>query len=154
MSVETLILAPIVGMLVWFVQDRIQAFRDERRRLQDVRRGIYLKALEPVIRALAGGKNPKQRAAAVKQISSFEHRRTMYELNFIGSDEVIRANNALMQSVFSFGDGENDTINILNQWADLVLAIRRDLGSKRTKLEPVDMLAGQITDIEKLLPLK
>ena len=37
-------------------------------------------------------------------------------------------------------------------WGHLLLAIRKDLGNKRTKLKEKDMLSSQITDIDQLVP--
>ena len=108
MDLETLVAIPIVsalvGALVWYLQSRIEAVREERRRLQDERRNIYIAVLEPYIRVLAGIKNPSEASKAMKRMLSFEYRKISYELNLMGSDEVIRANNAFMQLAYSAGE--------------------------------------------------
>jgi len=151
MSVDSILLAPVVGLLVWFFQHRIQAIRDERRRLQDERRALYVKALEPLIRAMTGLKNPAEAKKALEQMTSFEHRRVLNELTFVGSDEVVHAYNSMMQTVYAQAESP-DPIAVLDKLGGLMLAVRRDLGAKHTKLKAPDMLAAQISDIKKHLP--
>ena len=59
--------------------------------------------------------------------------------------------NELMQSFYRQKEGptQNDTKNIIDLWGNVLLAIRRDVGNKRTKLKPIDMCRGQISDIDK-----
>lgn len=75
------------------------------------------------------------------------------ELNMMGSDDVVRALNELMQ--YSYGVERDGTSpkpeEMLRYWGRVLLAIRRDLGNKRTKLMDVDMLRGQIRDIDQVI---
>ena len=143
----------VVAIVVWFLTSRVEAIRRETERLQDERRSVYIQALEPYIRILAGAKNPSETKKAMSQITSFEYRRATFELNLIGSDEVVQAMNDLMQFFFSReGDGSNiDAGQMITLWGNVLLAIRRDVGNKRTKLKPIDMLRSQITDIDQHL---
>ena len=65
MDVETVVAVPvvsaIVGVLVWYLQSRIEAVRAERRRLQDERRKIYIAILEPYIFAFLQGSRSRPR---------------------------------------------------------------------------------------------
>ena len=156
MDLETLVAIPIVsalvGALVWYLQSRIEAVREERRRLQDERRNIYIAVLEPYIRVLAGIKNPSEASKAMKRMLSFEYRKISYELNLMGSDEVIRANNAFMQLAYSAGERKITPEAWLECWGGLLLAIRKDLGAKKTALTAVEMLESQLTDAKAYLP--
>ena len=72
----------------------------------------------------------------------------MFELNLMGSDDVVRAMNAFMQHTFHSG---NDSKGMITKWSELLLAIRKDLGNKRTNIEPMGMLRNQIKDIDKYM---
>jgi hypothetical protein len=156
MDVETVVAVPvvsaIVGVLVWYVQSRIEAVRAERRRLQDERRKIYIAILEPYIRVLAGIKKPTETSKAMKRMLSFEYRKVSYELNLMGSDEVIRANNAFMQLAYSAGEKPITAEAWIKCWGGLLLAIRKDLGARKTELSTVEMLESQLTDAGAYLP--
>ena len=156
MDVETVVAIPIVsalvGAVVWYLQSRIEAVRAERRRLQDERRKIYIAVLEPYIRVLAGIKNPSEVTKAMKRMLSFEYRKISYELNLMGSDEVVRANNAFMQLAYSAGERTVAPEAWLKCWGGLLLAIRKDLGAKKTALSAVEMLESQVTDTKAYLP--
>ena len=71
----------------------------------------------------------------------------------MGSDDVVRALNELMQ--YSYGVERDGTSpkpeEMLRYWGRVLLAIRRDLGNKRTKLMDIDMLRGQIRDIDQVM---
>ena len=81
----------------------------------------------------------------------------------MGSDNVNRALNKLLKHYNDKGNKDaqeeyknnqdikeeyKKDIEIIGQ---LFLAIRRDLGNRKTKLKPSDMLRGQITDIDKYI---
>ena len=72
----------------------------------------------------------------------------MFELNLMGSDDVVRAMNAFQQHIYN---NPSDSKMSIVRLSELLLAIRRDLGNKNTKIEPIDMLRSQITDIDKFL---
>jgi len=154
-DLETLVAVPVVsavvGVLVWYLQSRIEAVRAERRRLQDERRKIYIAVLEPYIRVLAGIKKPSETSKAMNRMSSFEYRKVSHELNLMGSDEVIRANNTFMQLAYSASERAITPEEWLQCWGGLLLAIRKDLGARKTGLTAVEMLESQVTDAKAYL---
>ena len=94
----------------------------------------------------AGIKNDAQTKKALRQVLSFEYRKAAFELNLMGSDEVIRAMNAMQRA----GQG-TDSLKMMRKWGELLLAIRKDLGNTKTKIKPIEMLRSQITDIDQYL---
>ena len=146
------IVAGLVGLVVWFFQSRIETIKRETERLQDERRKVYMQVLDPYIRILVGIKNSSETRKALNLVNSIEYRRASFELNLMGSDEVVRALNELMQYIYRIErDGPTskpETMILL--WGRVLLAIRKDLGNKRTKLEEIDMLEGYIKDIDKV----
>ena len=140
--------AAISGFAVWFFQSRLEAIRRERERLQDERKRVYLILLEPIIRLWAGIKTPSENEAALEQVLSFEYRQIMFEVNLMGSDEVVKSYNELMQSMYRQNINPQE---LLLKLGSLLLAIRKDLGIRKTKLKPVDMMTSQISDIDQMM---
>ena len=142
-----------VGIAVWYLTSTLESIRRETEKLQDERRKIYMQVLDPYIRILTGINNPSEIKKALNQIKSFDYRRVSYELNMMGSDDVVRAMNSLMQHIYSLEregtSGKPE--DMLVYWGGVLLAIRRDLGNNKTGLTEVDMLRGQIKDIDQLI---
>ena len=148
LAIWTVLGAGLVGLTTWYVRLRGESNEREKGRLHDERRKIYLKILEPIIRAFASIKNPEEAEKAFQQINTYEHRQVLFELNLIGSDEVVRAYNEFMQYLYR---GEVDVRQLMTYWGKLLLTIRKDLGNKGTGLSEVDMLRSQITDIDSFV---
>ena len=142
----------VVGIVVWYLTSRIEAIRREREKLQDERRTIYLNILEPFIRIYAGINNPSETRKALSQVTSYDYRRAFFELSITGSDDVVRAVNNYMQFIYRSEDnkGSMSGEDLLINWGGLILAIRRDLVNKRTKLNERDMLKALIKDIDRI----
>ena len=140
-----------VGLLVWYLTSKVEAVLREREKLQDDRRQIYAQVLEPYIRVFAASTNPSETKKALRQIASYDYRRASFELAMIGSDEVVRTLNDMMQYFYRFDaeDKSADPKTMVQYWGRVLLAIRRDLGNKKTKLSEIDMLRFQIKDIDK-----
>lgn len=146
------VLVVVGGILTWVVRSRFEEFREVERKLRDERRKIYSEILEPYVKLFAGISRGDGGANKItKQITSDEYRKAIFELGLIGSDEVVRAYNDLMQYFFKLGTtGTQDMRVTVRLWGKLRLEIRKSLGNKKTKLNEIDMLRGEITDIDKL----
>ena len=140
----------IGGFVVWLVRSQLEAIKRENERLHDTRRGIYVEILSPMFSIFS--KNTKHQDAGMRKILTVEYRKTMFEVTLMGSDNVVRALNTYMQHIYrSDANSEESTHETVKHWARLLLAIRKDLGNKGSKLKPVDMLRTQITDIDESL---
>ena len=119
----TPIFGAAVGFGVWYFQSRIDRLHRAQERLQDERRKLYSDVLEPFIRVFAGLRAPKEMAKALKQLASFEYRKTAFEFSLMGSDDVVRAFNDMMQYIYRF-DGEDgpkpDSREMMRLWGALV----------------------------------
>ena len=76
----------------------------------------------------------------------------MFHVNLVGSDDVVRAFNNTMQ-MFYQRDQETPSdkdavIEVFRQVGDTMLAIRRELGNRRTKLASLEMFESSITDLQ------
>ena len=137
------------GIITWFLKSRVEELRATEEKLREERRKIYSQLLDPYVGLFADLKK-QDTEALIKKITSYEYRKTAFDLNLFGSDEVVRAYNVLMQYSFQ-GEAamKQDPKELMRLWGSLLLAIRRSLGNKRTKLQELDMLRAMIRDIDK-----
>lgn len=137
--------------MTWFVQSRLEERKRIEERLIGERTRVYSDILAPYIK-LFGGLGRGGEEQAMKQMLSHDYRKTAFELNLIGSDEVVRAYNALMATSFDAEKtGKQDPAEMMRRWGELLLAIRKSQGNPKTKLGPTDMLRGMIKDIDQFL---
>ena len=145
------------SIITWIIRSRLEELRAIEERLSVERRKVYSEILDPYVKLFASLKLKDGGASIIEQeitpqISSYEYRKTIFELGLLGSDEVVRAYNKLMQYFFKLDATEKqDMRETIRLWGTLRLEIRKSLGNKRTKLNALDMLRGEITDIDKLL---
>ncbi len=140
----------IGGIITWLIKSRVEELRATEKRLIDERRKIYGQILDPYIRLFADlkGQGP---AEAIKKITSYDYRKTAFELNLIGSDEVVRSHNNLMKNTYKTeATGKSNPKEMMRLWGALLLEIRKSLVSKKTKLDELDMLRAMIKDIDSL----
>jgi hypothetical protein len=138
------------GIITWFIKSRIEELRAIEEKLREERRNIYAQILDPYIRLFADikGKGPDE---ALKRITSYDYRKTAFDLNLFGPDEVIRAFNNLMKHTYEAeATGNQDPEEMMRLWGKLLLEIRKSLGNKKTKLNEFDMLRAMIKDMSKI----
>lgn len=136
------------GIVTWFIKSRVEELRATEQRLREERRKIYSQILDPYIRLFADlkGQGPTQ---AIKKIMSYDYRRTSFDLNLFGSDQVIRAYNALMKHTYEAeSTGRQDPKEMMRLWGSFLLEVRKSLGNRKTKLNEIDMLRAMIKDID------
>ena len=137
------------GIITWFFKSRVEELRATEERLREERRKIYGQLLDPYVRLFADlkGQGPVQ---AIKKITSYEYRKTAFDFNLFGSDEVVRAYNDLMKHTYEAESlGKQDPKEMMRLWGSLLLEIRKSLGNKKTNLNEFDMLRAMIKDIDK-----
>ena len=143
------LLVIIGGLISWYLKEKSEKYKLHREKLIEEKRSNYIKILEPSIRALAGIRNVKDQKIANELITSFNYQKTVFELMMFGSDDVIKAFNNLQQYVYKNTNSINSKI-LLEKLGSVVLEVRKDLGNKNTKLEPLDMLQAVVRDINNL----
>ncbi len=155
MEILQTILAPLMmmigGTITWIIKSKSEELKTIEKRLHSERREIYSKILVPYIHIFSDLKG-NGLTIAMKKITSYEYKKTAFELNLIGSDGVVNAYNQLMQYSFkSEASGETDSLTMMKKWGQLLLEIRKNLGNKNTTLSEIDMLRGMIKDINNYL---
>ncbi|MBU2536534.1 MAG: hypothetical protein KKD83_10300 [Chloroflexi bacterium] len=147
------LLVLIGGVVGWVIKSRTEELRAVEERLRGERRRIYGEILDPYIELFANLKQEDEgRASIEEKIISKDYRKAIWELGLLGSDEVVRAYNGMMQYFFNLGsNGKQDIRVTVRLWGKLRLEIRKSLGNKNTKLDELDMLRGEIIDIDKFL---
>ena len=144
------LLMALGGIITWVIKSKIEELRAIEEKLREERRNIYAQILDPYIRLFADlkGKGPD---LALRKITSYDYRKTAFDLNLFGSDEVVRAYNDLMKHTYKAeATGNQDPKEMIRLWGKLLLEIRKSLGNKKTKLNEFDMLRAMIKDIEEL----
>ncbi len=144
-----LLAASALGAIGWYLRSLFESARRDRERLQGEWRSLYLSLLYPFITAIGSSKNPEQLQKVLNHVDTEEYRHTLYEITLIGSDEVVVAFIDFMRLFWKAErEGENvSTQAIITHWGGLLLAIRKDLGLKNTKLVAEDMLRTHIKDM-------
>jgi hypothetical protein len=143
------LLVVIGGIIGWIVRSRTEEYRAVREKLRAEQRAIYHAILEPYIGIFADLKGEGV-SKATQKIVSYDYKKTAFDLNLIGSDEVVQAYNKMMQHSYKAEEtGKQDPKEMMRLWGSLLLEIRKSLGNKNTKLDEWDMLRGMIKDIDR-----
>lgn len=140
----------IGGLVVWYFQSRAEKLHRLEEGLQERRMKLYSDALDPFVRLFAGLGDARAQAQVLSRIKSYEYRKTMFDLTMFGSDEVVRAYNALFQHIYTADEDERDPREVMRLWGLVLLAIRRSGANPSTRLSEWDMLAASIRDLELL----
>lgn len=153
-SILTAVIGVIVVVAPLVIQHRLQALREQRQKLREQRLGLYITLLSPYVRLWASLNKPNRKAverAVIQEMLSTEQLSNTFQFGMIGSDDVVQKHNAFRQFAANAPSG-NPTGefegSILECFGELLLAIRRDLGNKNTKLQPIDMFKPIITDLQ------
>jgi hypothetical protein len=132
------------GFLAWAIRSTIEDYREAERQLTEERRRLYQQVLEPFLLPLLMADDEAEAASALQTaaFASSEYKRGVFELTLYASDDVVRA----------FGDitnkGDDPASNPLVLWARLLLAIRKSVGNKGTRLTTTDILRTTINDLD------
>lgn len=145
------LLVLIGGIITWFLKSYIEKIRITEEKLHIERRKIYMDILEPYIKIFT---NPDGSGVekALEDIKSFNYRKTAFEFNLFGSDQVVRAFHKILKKASLQKQGEETPpSDMMKLWGGLLLEIRKSLGNKNTRLDEYDMLRSLIKDIDKYI---
>jgi len=142
------------GIVTWFLKAKNEELKVTQEKLNSERTELYRKMLEPYVRLLASSSSAKETDKSVKQIQSFDWQNASTHLILFGSDEVIRAWNNFAQYNYRMGEDSEkyNVYELLNLYGHLLLAIRKDVGNKKTKLKAKETMMWKIRDINQIFP--
>ena len=142
------ILVIIGGIISWIIRSYIDELKLIKEKLRSERRKIYMDLILPYIKILSDPKGQGM-SEALKQITSFDYKKTAFELSLIGSDEVLNAFHAINKKALEREiTGQKNPKEDLFLWGKLFLEIRKSLGNRKTNLKEFDMLRGFVKDID------
>ncbi len=171
-TIATPLLIITLGALGWTFRNRIERNQNEQNywrqywheleeKLRDDRVKIYNDILEPYIILFTPDEgfakeerfHKTSKADAAKGIIlSLAYRQTAFKMALVGSDEVVRSFNDLMQYFFSLQPGKNSTEStkeMIGLLGKFLLEIRKSLGNETTALDNLEMLEWFIKDIKQ-----
>ena len=143
------VLLGLGGLISWFLKNRKEELQTIEERAMENRIETYKQILYPFIVLFTNGAEQKEKDKATKEIGSIEYRKAAFNLITFGSDHMVKTYNSMMQSFYK-GEAESNPRATLEKFSKFLLAIRKDVNNKNTKLNNWAMLEFMITDIEKL----
>ena len=163
-SVATPILVMLLTAVGWKYRQSIERRINLEEKLREGRIDIYNAILEPFIILLMSeaawqsdkkNKNKDKNQIAIDQMLSLDYRKVSFKLSLIGSDDVVRSFNNLMQYSYNqSGDRQNPEAGKLREMMSLLgtflLEIRKSMGNEATKIDNWGMLEWFLTDARKL----
>lgn len=168
-SIITPLLVLILSGVGWTIGNRYNKTREIEEKLRDDRIKIYNEILEPFILVFTKddglpktkdfrGKNNAE--AAGEKMQSLAYKQTVFKLSLLGSDDVVRSLNNLMQ-FFYLGKlnqqqdnpdpvaKERNTKELMSLLGKMLLEIRKSVGNESSKLHHFEMLEFLFTDVRK-----
>ena len=124
---------------------RAQRLREEERALREVRTPLYRELLRPLAVALAAGRQGQDPVQALAgSADSPEYHLALFEFAITASDDLVRSFSRLMFAASMRAalpeEGKNHIEDLRELLADVVFQLRRDLGPRKTSLEPDDVI--------------
>jgi len=164
-SVATPLLVLALSAVGWRFKVEVERRIELESQLRDDRIAVYNKILEPFIILLtseaAWAQDKKQKGKdkntlATSKMLSLEYREQGFKLSLMGSDDVVKAYNNLMQYFYTAGEnppadpGYEHTREMLQLIGIFLLEIRRSMGNDATSLDCWDMCEWWMSDARKL----
>ena len=143
------ILLTVGGLVTWILKAKRDELLTQEEKAREFRIKTYETLLEPYYGLFTFNLPDKQKDKEIQKIATIEYKKAAFNLTTFGSDEVVQAFNNLMQGFYhKKADQADFGIHMLRVFSDFLLAIRRDLYSKRTKLKRSQVVEFMITDID------
>uniref|UniRef100_UPI00404925DA hypothetical protein n=1 Tax=Fulvivirga sp. TaxID=1931237 RepID=UPI00404925DA len=155
------ILSPILlttgGIISWLIKAKREDSLNEEAKSREFKIETYKKLLEPFIATLTFTLPDKQKEKEINKITSLEYRKTVFDMTTFGSDQALKIFSQIMQTFFHSEKYKEENgeyseeygIRLLALISELLLQIRKDIYSSKTKLDRADMIEFMITDIEE-----
>lgn len=143
----TPILLAIIGFLVWLYRREWERRYDAEQRISESKIKTYTKLVTLLLKALKPDSVPGRRASdreLIKGMSDAQRDLFMY-----GSDDVLQKFSALLQKTYRDPEGNDHVSVIMGLFAELLVALRKDLGNSESEFSETDLLRMLITDFDE-----
>lgn len=144
MGVLTPILVLMLGGLGWLYRNEFEKRRAIEEKLSQEKYETYLIFINLFFDFFEQGKlkgKGSKEIDALPVLSKFRRRLVVY-----GSDGVLRAFIRMMRNSFS---GSAAPSEIADAFGGIIVEIRRDMGSNKTLMTPLDLMAMMVTDLNR-----
>ena len=148
-NIMPVVLTLIGGGAGWLLKSKLEAKRRVEESLQEEAAQIYLEILLPFA-TLFSDLSPKSQTDTLRKITSREYREKSFKLVLVGSDEVVSSWNRMWSTIYLRELGECEGADILLEFGNVLLAIRRSLGNGSTLMSNKDLLKWLVKDIDTL----
>jgi hypothetical protein len=160
-AIATPVLVLVLTGVGWAIRNRFERAYELEEKLRDDRVCVYNEILEPFIilltkdEAFESKKEYKGKSKiqiATEKIVSLSYRQTAFKLALMGSDDVVKSYNNLMQFFFNQDSEQKtneNTRRMLELLGNFLLEIRKSVGNQKTSLSNLEMLEWLITDIRR-----
>lgn len=179
-TIATPLLVLILTGVGWSIRNRADKARELEEKLRQDRIQIYNDILDPFIMLFTKGspppenqntsENQKNRSSkyqesknqedksyldlGTEKVMSLEYKQAAFKLSLIGSDNVLRSYNNLMQFFYERGNSPEASqsvspMEMISLFGNLLLEIRKSVGNESTDLNKFEMLEFLITDVRK-----
>ena len=150
------ILLTVGGIVSWMIKSKKEDVINAETKTREFKIETYKILLEPFIASLTFTLSEKIKQKEINKLTTLEYKKAVFDLTTFGSDKAIQIFNKIMQTFFHSDIYKNDNGEYSSDYgnrliallSELLLQIRKDLYTKKTKLKRSDMLEFMITDIE------
>jgi hypothetical protein len=147
------LLLTIGGWLTWMLKAKREESLAQEEKTRQFRINTYETLLEPYYGLFTFNLPEKLKDKEIQKIATIEYKKAAFNLTTFGSDEVVRSFNDLMQTYYhkrvdQFPNKTDFGVHMLRVFSNFLLAIRKDLYSKNTKLKRSQLVEFMITDID------
>jgi hypothetical protein len=158
-----IIIGVAVPTVLFYFGNKFTKTREIEQKLRDDRVQVYNDLLEPYMliftadEVLQRDKKYRGKSAvevAIEKLMTIDYQKLGFKLSLIGSDEVIKAYNDLMQLYYRSGEGalkdsDEAQLELMNVLGKFILEIRKSVGNENSKLHPLEMLEWKIKDLRR-----
>jgi len=155
------VLSPIFltvgGIVSWIIKSKKEDVLNSEAKSREFKIETYKTLLEPFIATMTFTLSEKVKQKEINKLTTLEYKKAVFDLTTFGSDKAIQIFNKIMQTFFHSdiykdenGEYTSDYGNrLIALLSELLLQIRKDLYTKKTKLKRSEMLEFMITDMEQ-----
>ena len=150
------ILITIGGIVSWILKSKKEEVLNAESKSREFKIETYKKLLEPFIATLTFTLPEKVKQKEINKLTTLEYKKAVFDLTTFGSDKAIQIFNKIMQTFFHSDEYKNEHGDYGPEYgnrlialiSELLLQIRKDLYTKRTKLKRSEMLEFMVTDMK------